>query len=55
VRKDKVTMHLEKEQSEGLRKLSARTKTPQAVYVREAIDLLLRKYDTADDGAKTDP
>ena len=35
---------LEKEQLEKLKKLSAKTKVPQAVYVREGMDLVLNRY-----------
>jgi hypothetical protein len=30
---------------EKIKRLSERTKVPQAVYVREGLDLLLRKYE----------
>ncbi len=32
------------EQVERLKKLSAKTRVPQAVYVRDAIDLVLNRY-----------
>ncbi len=38
------TMYIEDEQMEALKKLSEKTKVPQSVYVREALDMLLEKY-----------
>jgi len=37
-------MYIKDEQMEALKKLSERTKVPQSVYVREALDMLLEKY-----------
>ena len=39
-----VSVFLEKEQEAQLDKLSAKTRVPKAVYIREGIDLLLQKY-----------
>ena len=36
---------VEKEQEARLDKLSAKTRVPKAVYVREGIDLALKKYE----------
>jgi predicted DNA-binding protein len=36
---------LDIEQVEKIKRLSERTKVPQAAYVREGLDLLLRKYE----------
>ena len=38
------TIYLDVEQIERLRKLSVRTRVPQAVYIREGIDLVLSKH-----------
>jgi len=38
------TIYIKGEQLEALKKLSERTKVPQSVYVREALDMLLEKY-----------
>ena len=38
------SLYLDVEQVERLKKLSVKTKVPQAVYIREAIDLVLNKY-----------
>ncbi len=38
------TIYLDVEQIEGLKKLSAKTRVPQAVYVRDAIDFVLNKH-----------
>jgi predicted DNA-binding protein len=38
------TIYVKTEQVEALKKLSERTKVPQSVYVREALDMLLDKY-----------
>jgi predicted DNA-binding protein len=37
-------MYIKGEQVEALKRLSEKTKVPQSVYVREALDLLLEKY-----------
>ncbi len=39
------SIYLDIEQVEKIKRLSERTKVPQAVYVREGLDLLLRKYE----------
>ena len=38
------SIYLENEQVERLMKLSAKTKIPQAVFIREGLDLMLAKY-----------
>lgn len=38
------TIYIKDEQLEGLKRLSEKTKVPQSVYVREALDMLLEKY-----------
>ncbi len=38
------TIYIEDEQMEALKRLSEKTKVPQSVYVREALDILLEKY-----------
>lgn len=38
------TIYINSGQVEALKKLSDKTKVPQAVYVREALDMLLDKY-----------
>lgn len=38
------TIYINSDQVEALKKLSDKTKVPQAVYVREALDMLLNKY-----------
>lgn len=38
------TIYIKGEQLEALKKLSEKTKVPQSVYVREALDMLLEKY-----------
>jgi predicted DNA-binding protein len=35
---------MKEEQLEALKRLSEKTKVPQSVYVREALDMLLEKY-----------
>ena len=39
-----TTIYLDVEQIERLRKLSAKTRVPQAVYIREGIDLALKRH-----------
>ena len=38
------TVYMKGEQLEALKRLSEKTKVPQSVYVREALDMLLEKY-----------
>jgi hypothetical protein len=38
------TIYMKGEQLEALKRLSEKTKVPQSVYVREALDMLLEKY-----------
>jgi predicted DNA-binding protein len=38
------TIYIKDEQIEALKRLSEKTKVPQSVYVREALDMLLEKY-----------
>ncbi len=38
------TIYIKSEQVEALKRLSEKTKVPQSVYVREALDLILEKY-----------
>jgi predicted DNA-binding protein len=38
------TIYMKEEQLEALKRLSEKTKVPQSVYVREALDMLLEKY-----------
>jgi predicted DNA-binding protein len=40
-----VSVFLEKEQEARLDKLSAKTRVPKAVYIRDGIDLALKKYE----------
>jgi predicted DNA-binding protein len=43
-RKVARTIYIKDEQMEALKRLSEKTKVPQSVYVREALDMLLEKY-----------
>jgi len=38
------TIYINDQQMEALKRLSEKTKVPQSVYVREALDMLLEKY-----------
>jgi len=40
-----TTLYLDLELIERLNKLSAETRVPRAVYIRDAIDLVLKKYE----------
>ena len=42
-RKVARTIYITDEQLEALKRLSEKTKVPQSVYVREALDMLLEK------------
>jgi len=44
-RKVLTSIHIYEEQLEKLKRLSAKTKIPRAVYIREGIDLVLNKYE----------
>ncbi len=37
-------IYIKDEQLDALKRLSEKTKVPQSVYVREALDMLLEKY-----------
>ena len=39
------TLFLDEKQLERLKRLSAKTRVPQAVYIREGLDLVLKKYE----------
>jgi len=39
-----MTIYLEPEQAEALKKLSERTRVQQQVYLREGLDLVFAKY-----------
>lgn len=43
-RKVARTIYINDDQLEALKRLSEKTKVPQSVYVREALDMLLDKY-----------
>ena len=47
------TIYLEKEKLERLKKLSAKTKIPQAVIIRGGIDYVLDKYEKQLKGKNT--
>lgn len=40
-----TTLYLDLELIERLNKLSTETRVPRAVYIRDAIDLVLKKYE----------
>ena len=40
-----TTVYITQEQSDKLRLLHTRTKVPVAVYIREGIDLVLKRYE----------
>lgn len=42
--KEQVALYLEPEQAAALRELSARTRVPQQVYLREGLGWVLKKY-----------
>ena len=42
------SIYLDITQVEKIKKLSERTKVPQAVYVREGLDFILHKYEETD-------
>jgi predicted DNA-binding protein len=44
-KKVSTTIYVTPEQSEQLRLLNERTKVPVAVYIREGIDLVLKRYE----------
>ena len=42
--KTQVIAYLEPSQAQALKRLSAETRVPQQVYMREGVDLVLAKY-----------
>ena len=46
MKKKLTTIYLEIEQWKKIKQLSARTKVPMSVYIREGIDIALNKYKT---------
>ena len=40
-----VSLYMEEEQTERLSKLSAKTRVPKAVYIRDGIDFILDKHE----------
>lgn len=45
MRKILKVLYFDKKQLERLARLSAKTRVPQAVYVREGLNLVLKKYE----------
>ena len=52
-KKISTTIYITPEQNELLHLLHARTKVPVAVYIREGIDLVLKKYEDSLPGQRT--
>jgi predicted DNA-binding protein len=52
-KKISTTIYITPEQNELLHLLHARTKVPVAVYIREGIDLVLKKYEEHLPGQRT--
>jgi predicted DNA-binding protein len=52
-KKISTTIYITPEQSERLHLLHSRTKVPVAVYIREGIDLVLKRYEHALPGQMT--
>lgn len=48
-----TSLYLDPPVNEALKQLSAKTRVPKAVYLREAIDDLLAKYDVKVSAART--
>jgi hypothetical protein len=44
LQKEPMSIYLDKPQAAALRALSARTRVPAQVYLREGLDLILAKY-----------
>lgn len=42
--KETITGYIDPKSAASLQKLCDRTRVPKSVYIREAIDMLLRKY-----------
>ena len=43
-KRKQVLAYLELEQHTALKKLSEKTRVPASVYIREAVDMVLKKY-----------
>jgi len=52
-KKISTTIYITPEQNELLHLLHARTKVPVAVYIREGIDLVLKRYEDALPGQRS--
>ena len=52
-KKISTTIYITPEQNELLHLLHTRTKVPVAVYIREGIDLVLKKYEDSLPGQRT--
>jgi len=52
-KKISTTIYITPEQNELLHLLHSRTKVPVAVYIREGIDLVLKKYEDSLPGQRT--
>ncbi|HEY3497459.1 MAG TPA: ribbon-helix-helix domain-containing protein [Polyangiaceae bacterium] len=52
-KKISTTIYITPEQNELLHLLHSRTKVPVAVYIREGIDLVLKKYEESLPGQRT--
>jgi hypothetical protein len=46
--KELMSIYVDKPQAAALRALSARTRVPQQIYLREGLDLVLKRYATGD-------
>jgi hypothetical protein len=44
LRKTQVALYLDEDQMVALKALSAKTRVPQQVYLREGLDLILKMY-----------
>ena len=47
------SVYLDSEQVERLKRLSGKTRVPQAVYIREGLDLVMNKYEKRVKKSKT--
>lgn len=52
LKKTPMSLYLEPSQAQALRELSARTRVPAQVFIREGLDLILTKYGQKSGGSK---
>jgi predicted DNA-binding protein len=53
-KKEYMGVYVDEAQAERLRRLSARTRVPMSVYIRDAVEVVLLRYDQQPLSSETD-